>query len=151
MTGIAYDSTIVIYNSTGGGYGNPRVWYGTEQGKVRVELTQGENIQQSGLAEAAVCRFKVYDKDLAKPYQPEAVWRSLTDKTEAVTFGADTIIVLTKKGDLNVDITVPTGEVLDADYEGGLFQYLTETFGYTFRVATSDHYSLIPHWVIGGR
>lgn len=151
MAGIGYDSTVIVYNSIGGEFGEDKTWYGTQVHKVRVELTQGKQIRDTGLADASVCRFKVYDGDLPIPYAPRAVWANLEDPAGALTFDENTIVIITDKADIGADADAPTGELDDADYDGGLFDYLQRTFGYTYRVTTADHYSLIPHWDIGAR
>ena len=151
MSGIAYTAEAVLYNCTGGEIGDPKTWYSTKLTNVRVELTQGKNITASGLKDAAVCTIKVHDEDLPKPYLPPAVWAQEAAKEGALTFDADSFFIITKKEDIGAAVTAPEGVLLDSDYEDGLQEYLAATYGLTYRVATADHYTLIPHWHIGGR
>jgi len=151
MSGIAYTAEAVLYNSTGGEIGSEKKWYGTKLTKVRVELTQGKNITTSGLAEAAVCTIKVHDEDLPKPYLPPAVWAQEEAKEAYLTFDADSFFIITKKEDIGAAVNAPEGVILDSDYAEGLQEHLATEYGLTFRVATADHYTLIPHWHISGR
>jgi len=151
MSGIYYTDKCMIYTPTGGEVGEPRRWYGTELKNVRVELTQGSNIRATGLAEADICRVKVYDKDLPKPYETPAIWHQNGAKESTLTFDDQTIFIITEKADMGIAVDAPHGVVNDADYDGGLQAFLSETYGLTFRVTTADHYSLMPHWEVGGR
>lgn len=151
MSGIYYTDKCTIYTPIGGEVGEPRRWYATELEHVRVELTQGSNIRTTGLADADICRIKVYDKDLTKPYETSPKWRQNEAREGTLTFDDQTIFIITEKADMGISVTAPTGVVEDAAYEGGLQEYLKMTYGLTFRITTADHYSLIPHWEIGGR
>jgi len=151
MAGIGYDSSIVVYNKTGGTIGTEETWYGTRLEKVRVELTQGNNIRSSGRDDADKCQVKIHDEDLPTAYYPPALWKKLPDKLSGVTFDGDTIFIIEDKADIGAAAVAPTGQISDDAYQKGLFEYLTGAFGYTYRVTTADHYSLIPHWEIGGR
>ena len=152
MNGIGYDAKAVLYNRTGGSIGKPVTWYGTELTNVRVELTQARNMAVTGQQEANICTVKVHDADLPKPYVPAAKWLSLEDKTDKLTFNPEKdYIMITYKPDLGIDVEAPIGVIADSDYQGGLAEYLTEHYGMVYMVKTADHYSLIPHWQIGGR
>lgn len=148
---IAYNAKVVLYNGIGGGIESDKKWYSTELTSVRVELTQGDNITTSGLKDADVCTIKVYDKDLPKRYAPPAIWQQDEARAASLTFDEDSFFIITHKPDIGADVTAPTGEINDADYEDGLQEFLTRTYGLVFRVTTADHYSLIPHWHISGR
>lgn len=144
---IGYDSKVVIYNQTGGELGNPRKWYGVELSNVRVELVQKLSASTGGTTSATTCTIKVHDGNLPANVVSPSEW---AEDTNLITFGQDTVFIITDKADINRHVEVPTGELLDKAYTGGLLSYLQTTYGMTYKVVSVEHYSLIPHWAVSG-
>ncbi len=145
--GIGYDSKVVIYNRTGGELGNPAKWYGTELSKVRVELLQKVNASSGGAVSASTCTIKIYDTDLPKSVLSRQEWQK---NASELVFDQNTVFIITDSQGLNRNVRVPTGEILDKAYSGGLLSYLQDTYGMTYKVVSAEHYNLIPHWVVNG-
>lgn len=153
MAGIGYTSKIVLYNQAGTGeIGDTVTLYGTELSNVRLEWTEAKSISNMGDKNANRCTAKIYDSDLSKPYMTAEAWQALSDKMTALTFDKQSFFIITDKSDIGINnISAPTGAIADASYADGLKQYLIDTYGGVFEVNTIDHYSLIPHWEIGGK
>lgn len=145
---IGYDSRVMIYNSTGGELGNPLTWYGRELDHVRVELEQKISSGTSGTTSATTCTIKVYDKDLADVAAGAAEWAE--DPENLILLHPNTVFVITSKADLGRKVSPPAGRIKDADYTGGFLEFLSRTYGMTYKAASAEHYSLIPHWVLSG-
>lgn len=145
---IGYDSKVMIYNSTGGELGNPLVWYGQELNCVRVELEQKVSAGTTGTTSATTCAIKIYDKDLSNVAAGPAEWTE--DPEGCILLHPSTVFVITDKADIGRKASPPAGRIEDADYAGGFLEYLSRTYGMTYRAVSAEHYSLIPHWVLNG-
>lgn len=144
---IGYDSKVVIYNQTGGELGNPRKWYGAELSNVRVELVNKLSASTGGTTSSTTCTIKIYDKDLSTNVVSPSEWE---EDHSRLTFGKDTVFVITNKADIGRAVTVPLGEIDDKSYAGGFLAHLQTTYGMTYKVTSVEHYSLIPHWAVSG-
>lgn len=150
MIGIGYNSKIMVYNQIGGKIGEPLTWYGKELSNVRVELREAISASVTGKRAENACIVKVHDADFA--YVTPEIWAASENKLGAVTFQTGkTFFIITDKADIGVSITAPAGVLLDSSYNNGLIEYLAKTYGRVYEVNTVDHYSLIPHWEIGGK
>lgn len=145
---IGYDSKAVIYNAIGGELDNPLTWYGHELTNVRVELITKAAATTSGTTSATTCSIKVYDKDLGSVAAGRPEWEA--DPEGRVLLEPNTVFVITEKEDLHRSVEVPTGKILDSEYDAGFLDYLSTTYGMTYKATTAEHYSLIPHWVLSG-
>lgn len=150
MAGIGYTDRVVIYNRAGGELGSELRWYGVVLDHVRIEMTEAKSIAALGSQDANICTFKIYDRDLPVPYRDGAEWAAQEDKTACVTFAPGAIFIVAEKADMNRHVDPPSGELEDEAYNG-LLEYLRKSFGMVYQVNTIDHYSLIPHWHIGGK
>ena len=153
MAGIGYNSKIIIYNQAGTGeIGDTVTFYGTALENVRLEWTEAKSISTMGEKNANRCTAKIYDLDMPKAYVTPETWQGLSDKTAALTFDKQTFFIITDKSDIGINnVPAPTGAVSDSLYADGFKEYLITTYGGVFEVNTIDHYSLIPHWEIGGK
>lgn len=151
MNGIGYDSKIIIFNSTGGAVGDPVIWYGTELEHVRVELQRSNLQTTSGETSVTTCTVKIHDEDLAKPYETPESWKADEERESSVTFDDNSFFIITDKADIGICLeNIPTGQIRDDGYDDGLMDYLTRLYGGVYKVKSAQHYSLIPHWEIGG-
>lgn len=152
--GIGYVDSVVLYNRYVDPDSEKEYYYGTRFDDVRIELTQGANIQKSGVDSADTCKVKIpNDGSLPKPYMAPEIWQSEGEKSSFFTIniaGTD-FLVITKKTELGIDIEVPDGLVDSDTYEGGFFQYIKETYGHAYKVTTSNVYNVIPRFEVGGK
>lgn len=129
-------------------------YFGTRFDNVRIELTQGANIQKSGMEDASSCIVKIpNNNNLPKPYMPPKPWEKLTTEEMLKYFSIDKnedFFLIVKKKDLGIDIGAPVGFITSDDY-GGFFDYCKSQYGYTFIISTVDIYNLIPRFEIGGK
>lgn len=152
--GIGYVDSVVLYNRYVDPASEKEYYYGTQFDNVRIEITQGANIQKSGIDSADTCKVKIpNDGSLPKPYMTPEIWQSEGEKNSCFTIntaGAD-FLVITKKTELGIDIEVPDGLVDSDTYDGGFFQYIKETYGHAYKVTTSNVYNVIPRFEVGGK
>lgn len=145
---IGYTSKVVVYNAIGGELDNPLTWYGRELTNVRVELETNISVSTTGTTDRSTCSIKVYDKDLGSVAAGRAAWEA--DPEELILLEPGTVFVITDKEDINRRVEVPTGKILDSDYGDAFLEYLSTTYGMTYKATTAEHYSLIPHWIVSG-
>lgn len=158
--GIGYDDSIILYNAHESGTLGKQLYFGTRFDNVRIELTQGANIRQSGLENADICVVKIpNDGNLPKPYMPPEVWNGQTEEVMEQNFTIDTansnFFVIVKKKGLGIDLELPEGMIESSSYKaGGISGYLNyckTNYGHVYVVNTLDTYDLIPRFEIGGR
>ena len=158
--GIGFVDSIIIYNQ----YKSKTLgeeYFGTRFDNVRVELTQGANIVQSGIENASACIVKITPDSVqtsGKEYKPPKVWlKSTTEEMlQTFTFNQDAdFFVIVKKDDLDIDIDLPVGEIKNKEqysgYDDGFFEYVKTKFGYAYTVGTVDVWTVIPRFEIGGK
>lgn len=152
MAGIGYNSKIIVYNQVGGRVGEPLIWFGIMLDSVRIEIREAVSVSAAGRRAENACTAKIHDSDLPVPYASPTAWRDLEDQLSAVTFeSGKTFFIITDKADIGAEADAPAGRLPDADYTGGLIAYIGKQYGRVYEVNTADHYSLIPHWALGGK
>ena len=154
--GINYVDSIILYNRYVNGVLETETYFGTRFDNVRVELTQGANILQSGLESADSCLVKIPNNaTLPKPYMPPEVWNDQTTEVMEQNFTIDTanrnFFVIVKKPEFGIDLELPVGVIESDVYRGGYFQYTKERYGHAYMADTLNVYSLIPRFEIGGK
>ncbi len=154
--GIGYDDSIILYNRYVNGTLEIETYFGTRFDNVRIELTQGANIRQSGLENADACVVKIpNDSNLPKPYMSPEVWNDQTTEVMEQNFTIDTansnFFVIVKKKELGIDLDLPVGAIESDKYRGGYFQYIKEKHGHAYVADTLNVYTLIPRFEIGGK
>lgn len=130
-------------------------YVGTRFDNVRVELTHGANIRESGLESADSCICKIPNNTaLPKPYKAPQEWLSLPDEERIEYFTLDpdngTFFAIVKKDELGINIALPVGIVKSEDFKGGYYQFVRNEHGYTYALKTTDVYRLIPRFEVSG-
>lgn len=152
--GIGYVDSIVLYNRYVDPDSEKEYYFGTQFEGVRVEMTQGANIQKSGIDSADSCKAKIpNDGSLPKPYMSPEVWSRSEEKTGSFTVNTEgcDFFVVTGKAELGIAIQLPD-EMIDSDqYDGGFFQYIKETYGHAYKITTLNVYNLILRFEVGGK
>lgn len=146
---------MVVYNRYVNGLMETEYYVGTRFDNVRVELTKGANIRESGMENADSCLVKIPNNGtLPKHYKAPQEWLALTDeeKLEYFTLDPDSsnFFVIVKKEELGININLPGGLVNSADYKGGFYQFIRNKYGYTYTLKTADVYNLIPRFEVSG-
>ena len=155
LMGIGYVDSVVVYNRYIDGIMETEYYIGTRFDNVRVELTEGANIRNSGIENADSCIAKIPNNStLTKPYKAPQEWLDIPndEKIGFFTFDPDngTFFAIAKKKELGIDIDLPLGIVDSADYKGGFYQYVRNKYGYTYTLKTADVYNLIPRFEVSG-
>jgi len=155
--GIGYVDSIVVYNRYTEGSPEKEYYVGTRFDGVRIELTKGANIRESGMENADSCIVKIpNDSTLQKKYVAPRIWKTLSgdEKLKCFTLnpeGKDFFSIIKKKG-LEIDLDLPVGLVEESEqYMGGLYQFLRSQYGYTYTMSTVDIYDLIPRFEVSGK
>jgi len=152
MAGLGYNNAVVVYNQTGGRVGSSLTWYGVRMDRVRVEYHEAVSVSAQGRRAENACMAKIYDADLPLPYVAPVQWHAAESKGDVLTFeSGKTFFVIVDKDDIAASLTAPEGEILDNAYTGGLIAWLSTHYGRVYEVNTVDHYSLLPHWQLGGK
>lgn len=130
-------------------------YVGTRFDNVRVELTKGANIRETGMESVDSCLVKIPNgTNLPKPYKAPREWISLSDDEKLQFFTLDpdssNFILIVKKRELGIDVEVPVGIVKSAEYSGGFYQFIRSRYGYTYTIKTADVYTMIPRFEVGG-
>lgn len=154
--GIGYKDSVVLYNRYVDGLMETEHYIGTRFDGVRVELTKGANQLASGMENADACLVKIPNgSNLPKPYVSPEIWilKSEGDKGKYFTAspGGCDFMIIVQKDELGINVDAPTGVVESDAYEGGLYQYLRNQYGYTYGINTVDVYQLIPRFEVRGK
>ena len=154
--GIGYVDSVVVYNRYTDGLLETECYYGTRFDNVRVELTRGANIRESGLENADSCLVKISNNgNLQKYYKAPQEWIALPDeeKLKHFTLNPDNgdFFAIARKNELGINIDdLPIGFISSEDYKGGFYQYVHNKYGYAYTVKTADVYNLIPRFEVSG-
>lgn len=154
--GIGYVDSVVVYNRYIDGLMETEYYFGTRFDNVRVELTKGANIRESGLENADSCIVKIPNNGtLQNPYKAPKEWLALPNEDMLKYFTLDTdngtFFTIVKKAELGISIEdLPVGLVKSEDYKGGLYEYVRNKYGYTYTLKTADVYNLIPRFEVSG-
>lgn len=152
--GIGYNDTVIVYNRHFDDTLETEYYFGTRLKNVRIELTQGENVNKSGMKDADTFLVKIPNNGVL-PYIPPAEWQEMSeqDKSNHVTFQQNDydFVAIEKKAGLRIDRKLPEGVISSDEYPGGFFQYMASEKGNVYKVTTVSEYSLIPRFEIGGR
>lgn len=157
--GIGFVDSIIVYNQyKSKNFGEE--YFGTRFDNVRVELTPGANITESGIETASACIAKITDEsieDSGKVYIAPKVWLKLPTEEKVKTFtlneGID-FYVIVKKSDLGIDIDLPVGEIQSEtynSYDGGFFEYVKTKFGFAYSLYKADSFGVIRYQALYGK
>ncbi len=157
MMGIGYDDSIILYNLYINETLEAETYFGTRFDNVRIELTQGANIRQSGLENADACLVKIpINSNLPKPYMPPEKWNDQTTEVMEQNFTLEKgngFYVIVKKEGLGVDFDLPTGAIESGKYRGGYFQYIKEKYGHAYTISNLNIFDwkmYMPRYEVGG-
>jgi hypothetical protein len=152
--GLGYTDSVIVYNRYMDALTETEYYIGTRFDNVRVELTQGANIRESGMENADSCIVKIPNSG-SLPYKPPKEWLNLPseEKLDYFTFNPDNkdFTVIVSKVELSITAELPTGLVKSADYKNGFYQFVRNKYGYTYAIHTADVYRVIPRFEVSGQ
>lgn len=153
--GIGYVDSIVLYNRYNSEENGKAYYIGTRFDHVRIELTQGANIRNSGLENTDSCVVKIpNDTSLPKSYVAPVQWKKLATEQKMEAFTLDknnkNFFVICNKKELGINISPPQGLIESGTYEEGFLEHISKEYGYTYMLNTVDVYTLIPRFELGG-
>ena len=146
-----FDRTVTLFNymkSTG-------KWYSTvirnctlEAEESSSDSTRGTNSTSNVRIHLHCDRNKVFQTERgAVPYVPTKDYQTLTPSGSSV-YG----LTFTPERDfLVVGKEMTVSAVPDADYESGFYHYVNDLEDDVYMITNATWYSLIPHFVVGGR
>lgn len=129
-----------VYNKTSDDLMGSETWYATVLKNVRLIVTKGANVSNSGLDSAdsakLYVRWDFLPEDTKKYLQPKA-WQQSAEKESNFTFtgGADFFV---------------EGDTSQENPCEDFFTYMKEKYDNCFKVTNVDDYNLIPHIEVGG-
>lgn len=140
-----YNKTVTVWNKYATGLMENETWLPTLIENVRLLVSRGNNIQNSGVESADSARLHIMDgvSIPAKGYLPPPDWNSLEGPEKAGYFtldsGNDTFFV---EGD--------TTAVDPAD-KTNFFNFMKENYHNCFKITSVDRFEIIPHWECWGK
>ena len=152
--GIGYKDAVVLYNRHYNDTLETEYYFGTLFENVRIELTQAENINKSGMKDADSFLVKI-PNDGTLNYANPPDWENMSEEEKLKHFNLRSndfdFVVIVKKDELLIDRELPVGLINSDDYPGKFFQYMVNEKGNCYKVNTIGVYSLIPRFEIGGK
>lgn len=141
-----YKNTVTLFNRKPGSRGEGSAWLPTVLKNVNLNTDKAVIAAQYGTQSTDTAVLNVrYTKDgeeilvAEKPWMPPMEW----DKTvDSLTFAT---------GDFFWEGEWTGGIPVDADYEGGFYEYMNQSYDYVFLITSVTRLSVIPHFEITGR
>lgn len=145
MTDPFYNKTVTIWNKYTDGLMETEIWLPTLIENVRLLVSKGNNVMNSGLDTADSARLHIMDgvSTPGKPYLDPIVWRNLPSEEKAKHF------TLESENDsffVEGDVTA----VNSAD-KTNFFNFMKENYHNCFKITSVDRFEIIPHWECWGK
>lgn len=145
MSDLFYNKTVTIWNKDVDGIWEKESWLPTVIENVRLLVSRGNNIQNSGNAAADSARLHISDEISvpAKPYLPRTEWEKLPleEKSRYFTLGSenDSFFV---EGNTSL---------LEAAAQDNFFAYVKANYPNCFKISNVDRFEIIPHFEVWGK
>lgn len=116
-------------------------WFPTLFENVKLEITKGANINESGLSDINTAKLYIQYAELEKEFVEPKEWSKLSEEEKLNTFTIDSASDFFIKGDFtNVEIL-----------ESRFFEDMKNNHSNVFKVSYVDRYNVVlPHFVVGG-
>lgn len=116
-------------------------WFPTLFENVKLEITKGANINESGLSDINTAKLYIQYAELEKEFVEPKEWSKLSEEEKLNTFTIDSASDFFIKGDFtNVEIL-----------ESRFFENMKNNHSNVFKVSYVDRYNVVlPHFVVGG-
>ena len=134
--GIGYKDAVVLYNRHYNDTLETEYYFGTLFENVRIELTQAENINKSGMKDADSFLVKI-PNDGTLNYANPPDWENMSEEEKIKHFTLRSndfdFVVIAKKDELLIDRELPVGLINSDDYPGKFFQYMVNEKGNCYK------------------
>lgn len=145
MGDVFYNKTVTIWNKSADGLWETEAWHPTIIRNVRLLVSRGNNIQNSGNATADSVRLHIDDSISipAKPYVLPADWKRLSDDEKERFFTLES----------ENDSFFVEGDVTSEDpsVQENFFEYMKMNYSNCFKISSVDRFEIIPHFEVWGR
>lgn len=145
MTDPFYVKTATIWNKYSDDLWEKEVWMPTVIKNVRLLVSRGNNVQNSGNAAADSARLHISDEfsEPEKPYIPPAEWFALpTDEK---------INYFTLESENNSFFVEGDTSGEDASLQENFFEYMKMKHSNCFKISNVDRFEIIPHFEVWGK
>lgn len=140
-----YNKTVTIWNKGAAKKGDlwgRETWYPTIIKNVRLLVSRGTNIQQSGNSSADSCRLHIMDR-VSKPdkkYLPPAEWHASEEQENYYTLESEKDSFFTEGDSSGAETAVDN-----------FFETMKDQYNNCFRISSVDRFDIIPHWEVWGK
>ena len=145
MADIFYNKTVTIWNRYSNGLWQNEVWLPTLIENVRLLVSRGNNIQNSGNAAADSVRLHISDAESIpkKPYMAPADWNKRTseEKSNYFTLESENSSFFVEGDTTGVDPTT----------QDNFFEYMKANYSNCFKITSVDRFECIPHFEVWGK
>lgn len=145
MSDSFYNKTVTIWNKYADGLMETEIWLPTLIENVRLLVSKGNNVMNSGLDTADSARLHIMDgvSIPGKPYLDSVEWERLPNNEKAQYFTLesenDSFFV---EGDM---------AVVDPSDKDNFFNFMKENYHNCFKITSVDRFEIIPHWECWGK
>ena len=145
MTDPFYCKTVTIWNKCIDGLWEKEVWIPTVIKNVRLLVSRGNNIQNSGNAAADSARLHISDtvSKSQKKYMSYAEWTALSTSERESYY--------TLESENNSFFVEGDSSKEDASAQTNFFEYMKESYANCFRITSVDRFEVIPHFEVWGK
>lgn len=140
-----YCKTVTIWNKYVDDLWEKEVWIPAVIENVRLLVSRGNNIQNSGNTAADSARLHISDalSKSQKRYLPYAEWASLEI--------AEREIYYTLESENNSFFVEGDSSKEDGSVQANFFEYMKERYANCFRITSVDRFEVIPHFEVWGK
>lgn len=140
-----YNKTVTIWNKYTDGLMETETWLPTLIKNVRLLVSKGNNVMNSGLDAADSARLHIMDgiSDLNKPYLDPIAWGKLSAEEKAEYFTLES----------ENDSFFAEGDTSEVDPSGkeNFFDFMKKNQYNCFKITSVDRFEIIPHWECWGK
>lgn len=140
-----YNKTVTIWNKYTDGLMETEIWLPTLVENVRLLVSKGNNVMNSGLDTADSARLHIMDgvSVPGKPYLDAIEWGRLSNEEKPLYF------TLESEND-SFFVEADTAAVDPAD-NTNFFNFMKENHHNCFKITSVDRFGIIPHWECWGK
>lgn len=145
MSDIFYADTVTIWNKYVDGLWEKETWIPTLVENVRLLVSRGNNIQNSGNSSADSARLHISDieSNPKKPYKTPAEWNALLPEEKSKFF--------TLESENGSFFAEGDSTAVDASAHENFFEFMKKSYSNCFKITSVDRFSIIPHFEVWGK